>query len=199
MDDALLLYSLWSVVLVFALLLIFLGIEKIVKIIVGNYVLGMICFSASMGIDALVLSLQSMGDQRFAWFSAAGWATFFSNGHATIILLLYILLFVWVYKKSTLWFALPVDITIQRSLYIILVPLALVGFILTLYILCRWTGIISPAVLTQRSAQWWFFAVFSRVAWFAPLWIVLHGLCTLLVSMKIRSRVDVDLPDFDDM
>jgi hypothetical protein len=199
MEDSVLLYTLGSILIVVAIVLIFLWLENIIKIILGNYILGTICFSISMALDSFIVYLQTLGDQRLVWFSSIVWVNFFTNGHATIILLLYILLLVLLYKKSTLSIRLPSDVTIQKTLYIVFVPLAVTSVILTLYILAWWSGIVSPVILNSWASGDSTLVLLSQIFSLTPLWIAIHGLATLITTAEFPVRIQTDLPDLDDL
>lgn len=199
MQESALLYSIGSVLVVVAIVLLMLGLENIIKIILGNYILGTICFSVSLWIDNLIIYLQGLGDQRFAWFASTWWAMFLTNGHATIVLLLYLILLVILYKKSTISIRLPADGVIQKTLYLIFVPLALTSVILTLYILLWGAGIISPAILATWSESSPLLTIVAQIFSLTPLWIAIHGIATLLITAEIPMRVETDLSDFTDI
>jgi len=199
MQESALLYAMGSVLVVIAIVLLMLGLENIIKIILWNYILGTICFSVSSGIDSLIVYLQSLWDQRFAWFAATGWATFFANGHATIVLLLYLLLLFILYKKSTIAIRLPADWVIQKTLYLAFIPLAITSVILTLYMLLRWSGIISPSILATW-AQWnSLLTLIAHIFSLTPLRVAIHGIATLLITAEIPMRVETDISDFTDI
>lgn len=199
MQESVVLYLLASVLVAVAILFAFLGLENLIKIIIGNYILWTMCFAASMWIDALVIYLWSLQQDRVAWFSPEALSGFFVNGHATIILLFYILLLIFVYKKSTFSIRMPVDIAIHRTLYIVFVPLALISMLLTLYILAWGTGIISPDLLSTWASWDSMLASVAQVLWLVPLWIIIHGILILLLSMYMPVRMQTDLVDFDDL
>ncbi len=199
MQESALLYAVGSVLVVVAIVLLMLGLENIIKIILGNYILGTICFSVSLGIDNLIIYLEGLADQRFAWFTAIWRSIFLHNGHATIVLLLYLILLVILYKKSTISIRLPADGVIQKTLYLIFIPLALTSVILTLYILLWGSGIISPEILATRSESSPLLTIVSQIFSLTPLWIAIHGIATLLITAEIPMRVETDLSDFTDI
>lgn len=199
MQESALLYAVGSVLVVIATVLLLLWLENIIKIILGNYILWTICFSVSVGIDSLIVYLQWLWDERFIGFSAVGWSSFLTNGHATIVLLLYVILLVILYKKSTISIRLPADSMIQKTLYIVFVPLALTSVILTLYILLWGSGILSPAVLASWAWSSSLLALVSQIFSLTPLWIAIHGIATLLITAEIPMRVETDLSEFTDI
>ncbi len=199
MEDSTLLYALWSICIAVCVSLFFLWLENIIKIILGNYILWFMCFAVSVGINNLILYLSSLDEQLFLWFSAVWWSKFLSNGHATIILLIYIVLLVFVYKKSTFSIRLPWELAIQRTLYLVFVPLALVSIILTIYVLAWGVGILSPIVLQEWANSGWSMAFVAQIFSFAPVWIFVHGLLVLFLSAWLPVRVQTDLSDFGDI
>lgn len=199
MNDMALLYILWSILVVFIVLLVVIWLENIIKIVLGNYILGTMCFAASEGIKSLVVHLNSLVDVSFAWIATDTWAAFFANGHATIILLMYILLLIVLYKKSTISIRLPHDMAIQKSLYIVLIPLALTSLIITLYLIFWWAGIVSPDIVSNRFSQWWVGALIAQLLYLTPLWICIHGLATILITSEMSVRVETDMGDFGDI
>jgi hypothetical protein len=198
MEYPIFLYVLGVLVIFLTVLLLFLWLENIIKIILGNYILWTICFATSMGIDNIISHLQST-NQSYIWLSSDILLSFFSHGQATIVLVLYILLLVLLYKKSTLSIRLPSDISIQRFLYIVFIPLALTSLILTLYILSWWVGIISPSLLESWSNNNNVLAILSHIFSLTPLWIVIHWLSTLIISVELPMRLQTDLKNFEDV
>ena len=199
MEDSVLLYALWSICVAICVALFFVWLENIIKIILGNYILWFMCFAASLGIDNLLLYLSRVEEAAFLWLSASWWTNFLSNGHATIILLVYVLLLVFVYKKSTLSIRIPWEIAIQRTLYLVFVPLALVSIILTLYVLAWGVGIVSPSVLQELASNGGSMAIVAQILSLVPVWIFVHGLLTLLLSASLPARIETDLTDFSTM
>jgi len=199
MNDMALLYILGSVLVVFVVLLVVIWLENIIKIVLGNYILGTMCFAASEGIKSLVVYLNSLVDVTSVWIATDTWAWFFANGHATIILLMYILLLIVLYKKSTISIRLPHDMAIQKSLYIVLIPLALTSLIITLYLIFRWAGIVSPSIVSTRFSEWWVGPLVAQLLYLTPLWICIHGLATILITSELSVRVETDMTDFWDL
>lgn len=195
MHDAWLLYALWSLLLALTVLLVFVWLHKIITLIVANYILASIGFSISMGIDALITYLESMWSVRFVGITADSWANFFLNGHATIVFLIYILLLIRVYKRSTLSRSVSIHHPLHRTAYVFLVPLTLLSFILTFYILARGSGILSVDILQSRSTSSPIFSVLANILSLFPVWVVIHGLLILLLSVRKTVHFDADMTD----
>jgi len=155
-----------------------------VRIILWNYILWGICFAASASIDLAINSAQNV------WF-----ANFLSSGKATIVLILYALLLFLIFHKSKITIDMPWDQIMQKSLYLIFVPLTVLSMCLTLEIILLGTNLLS-----QTSLLW-------VVEWFTkniylqefiintPYWILIHGLATVVITSEFKTRIRTDIGD----
>ena len=193
MDSMIVLYILGAVCLFVLVVLVASGLENIIKIILGNYILGSICFAANLALDSLIVSLGGLTGTTFISISATTRSAFLRNGQMTIIVVFYILLLILLYKKSTISIRLPHDPAIQKSLYLVLIPLALVSVVLIVYVILQGAGVLSPALLFTRSASYPFVASLVTFFQLTPLWIVLHGIATLLITAQIPVRIQTDV------
>jgi hypothetical protein len=122
------------VVSILAVLSFIIGVEKMIKIILGNYILSGICLAATQSLDILVQFLQKTPDVKFLGLNFSTFADFITNGQTTIILILYIALLLLIYHKSKIRISIPEDEIIKKALYLVLVPLTVLSVILTLQI-----------------------------------------------------------------
>lgn len=89
MTPDVLLYSVLGIFVVLLIVSIFLGFENIIKIILGNYILGTICFALVECFDLLYTFLLQRSGEVFLGVSMDTWASFVANGDATFVLLFY--------------------------------------------------------------------------------------------------------------
>ena len=94
MDSMIVLYILGAVCLFVLVVLVASGLENIIKIILGNYILGSICFAANLALDSLIVSLGGLTGTTFISISATTRSAFLRNGQMTIIVVFYILLLI---------------------------------------------------------------------------------------------------------
>jgi hypothetical protein len=73
-------------------------------------------------------------DLKFMGFTYPKVANFLSNGSMTIILILYVILLVIIYRTSKIRIALPGDEALKKMLQMIFVPLTIISMVLTLQI-----------------------------------------------------------------
>jgi hypothetical protein len=131
-------------------------------------------------------------------FLGIGWESlskFFSNGRATIVLILYIILIVIIYRKSKIHITLPMDEASKKMMQIVFVPLTIISVILTLQIALMGMDVANIQSLTRLgtniSSNPYIIQYFSLT----PVRIVLHGLITVFLTteMKLSIKTD-DLP-----
>jgi hypothetical protein len=182
MTQTLITYLFVWVVAIFVVLSFAIGLEKMIKVILGNYVLWGICFAASASIDLAVNSLQNTGFTKLL-----------SDWKSTIVLVLYAILLFLIYHKSKISIDIPSDQIMQKSLYLVFVPLTVLSMCLTLEIILLGTN-----VLTYKSLM-------SVVAWFSkniylqqfivntPYWVLIHGLATIFITSEFKTKFKSDI------
>lgn len=177
-------YIFVGVIAVFVILSFAIGLEKMIKIILWNYILWGICFAASASID---LAISSSTNE---WF-----ANFLSNGKATIILILYALLLFLIYHKSKITIEIPWDQIMQKSLYLIFVPLTVLSMALTLMIILLGTSLLSQESLTLAVTEFTNNVYLQEFIINTPYWILIHGLATILITSEFKTRIRTDITD----
>jgi len=110
------------------------GIEKMIRVILGNYILSSICLAATQSLALLVDFLNKTPDLKFAGISYDALGRFLLNGNTTIVLIIYITLLVVIYRTSKIHITLPSDDALKKMLHLIFVPLTVISIILTLQI-----------------------------------------------------------------
>lgn len=170
------------------------GIEKMIKIILWNYILSSIARASSAAINLLINYITTNPDISFFGMGSTTLANFFTNGKTTIVLILYILLIVLVYKKSKIHISLPMDDASRKMTQIIFVPLTVISIILTLQIALMWMEITNLQSLSRLgetiSTNPYIIMYFSLT----PVWILLHGIVTIFLTSELKISAQTDLP-----
>ena len=189
MTENVIMYVIVGIIWLLAVFSFVIGLEKMVKIILGNYILSTICIAASQSIGLLVDFLNKTPDLKFAGFSYNSLATFFADGKTTIVLIIYVILLVVVYKNSSIKISVPTDQWTQKLLFIFLVPLTVISMILALQIVIMWVNVIN---VDQIQAIAWSFsnnvAIYKFIA-LTPVWLLLHGLATILITSEMKVGI----------
>jgi hypothetical protein len=127
----------YSIVVVIGILAIFsftIGIDKMIRVILGNYILTSICLAASQSIALWTKTMRNTPELTTFGFNNIKFANFLDNGSMTIILILYVILLVIIYRTSKIRIVLPSDEAIKKMLQLIFVPLTILSVVLTLQI-----------------------------------------------------------------
>jgi len=164
-------------------------IEKMIKIILGNYILTGICLSATQAINLLVNYLNTDPTAKIIWLSYEIIAKFFDYGQTTLVLVLYAILLIIIYLKSKIMIQLPMDEWVQKSFFIILVPLTVISIILTLQIAILWINIIDANTLSTISSDSIAYKFFSLT----PVRILLHWLATILITSELKINIKTNI------
>jgi hypothetical protein len=111
----------------------------------------------------------------------------------TIILILYIILLVLIFKTSKIKISLPDDEALKKMLQIIFVPLTVISMVLTLQIaILGINGINVSAISSIATAVANNPYMFQFVS-LTPVRILLHGIVTILITSEFKVRVQTDL------
>lgn len=111
----------------------------------------------------------------------------------TIILILYVILLVIIYRTSKIRIVLPGDEALKKMLQLIFVPLTIISMVLTLQIaILGINGINIAAIGSIASAVANNPYIFNFVS-LTPVRILLHGIITILITSEFKVRVQTDL------
>jgi len=184
MTQELVTYIFVWVIAFFVVLSFAIWLEKMIKIILWNYILWSICFAAAASIDLAISTSTSK------WF-----VSFMSNWKVFIILLLYVLLFLLIYHKSMITIEIPSDKIMQKSLYIFFVPLTVLSMCLTLEIILLGTSVLNPRFLTSI-VQWLTDNIYlQQFVMNTPYWILIHAIATIVVTSEFKTKIVTDITD----
>jgi len=186
MTDSMLNYIVIWAVGILAVFSFVMGIEKMVKIVLWNYILGSLCLAAGESLSMLVRFLVQNPEQRFFGITYQWFANFFTNGKTTLILILYAGLLVLIYLKGKIHIRVPDDDTSQKLLYIFLVPITVISIIITLQIALMGLQVLDITKL-QWLAEWisgnnYFYKFLSAT----PVWVFLHGIATIIITSELK-------------
>lgn len=186
----------YGIVVLVGILVIFsftIGIEKMIRIILGNYILSSICLAASQSIALAVDAMKKTPELSFMGFSYDKVANFLENGNMTIVLIMYILLLFVIFRTSKIRIELPEDEAIKKMLHLIFVPLTVISMVLTLQIAILGINGISVTTLSSIANTVANNPYMFQFVSLTPVWIFLHGILTILITSKFKIRVQTDL------
>ena len=193
MTENLITYGIVVLVGILAIFSFSIGIDKMIRIILGNYILSSICLAASQSIQLAVQYMNKTPALRFMGFSYDKVANFLNSGSMTIILILYVILLVIIYRTSKIRIVLPSDEALKKMLQLIFVPLTVISMVLTLQIAIlgmngiNVSGISSIATVVANNPYMYRFVSLT------PVRILLHGIITILITSEFKVSVKTDI------
>lgn len=186
MTENLILYVIIWIIWLLAVFAFVVGVEKMIKIVLGNYILWSICLAASQSIDLLVNFLNTAPELTIAWMTHKTLWIFFTDAKTTIVLILYAVLLVVIYKTSKIHVSLPADPALNKWLYVLFVPLTVLSMILTLQIAIMWIDGVSISQLQAIGKELSNNPGIYTFLTMTPVWIFLHGLATILITSEMK-------------
>ncbi|HPC34328.1 MAG TPA: hypothetical protein PLP73_01600 [Candidatus Absconditabacterales bacterium] len=181
MTQTLITYLLIGGVAIIVVLSFVIGLDKMVKIILGNYVLGALLIAISTSID---LSINAMGE--------TGLARFLGDGKITILFIIYVGLLFLVYRASKIKIDFSGDQIMQKSLYLLFVPMAALSVVITLEIIFFGIDILDPVKVLELAKGFADNIYLQQFIANTPYIILGHALITILITsrFKVVSKVD---------
>ncbi len=164
-----------------------------IKVILWNYILSSICLAASQSITLAVQLMQKTPELKFMGFSYDKVANFLENGSMTIILILYIVLLIIIYRSSKIRITLPADEAMKKMLQIIFVPLTVISMVLTLQIVIlgiNGINIENIASIAKAVANNPYMFQFISLT---PVRMLLHGIITIFITSEFKVSVQTNL------
>ena len=169
------------------------GIDKMIKIILGNYILSSICLAAGQSISLAGETMKKTPELNFMGFSYDKIANFLNNGNMTIVLIIYIVLLIIIFRTSKIKIGLPNDEAMKKMLQLIFVPLTVISMILTLQIAILGINGINIAAISSIAEMVANNQYIYQFVKLTPVWILMHGIVTIIITSEFKIRVQSDI------
>lgn len=182
MTQTLITYLFVGVMAILTVIFFVIGLDKMFKIIIWNYILWTISFSALLSIDMLIKNMQE------SWFTK-----FLVEWKSVIIIILYALLLFLIYRKSKINIYISSDQIMQKSLYLLFVPFTVLSMCLTLEIILLGTNILSYESLLNIAQEFSKNIYLQQFIVNTPYLVLLHGLITVLITSEFKMRFKSDI------
>ena len=165
---------------------IVMGTEKMLKVIIGNYIIGVAGYAFGEMINMTIQQLSLTPQQKFIGISFETLANILSNGQLTFTIIMCGVLVRLVYSSSKIYIALPSDQSTEKLLYIVLIPLTALSFFFMIHLSLSTNPGYSTTLLQQTSNN---LDIIPLIINKLPTWIFLHAILTLLISSKIKMDI----------
>lgn len=193
MTDTAVSYIFFLLLALLVILAFVIGNEKMIKVLLGNYILATLCLAANQSLDLLTQFLMTTPTLKILTFSYNDIATFIAGGKTSIVLILYLLLLFLMYQKSRIRITLPSDEILQKTFSLFLVPLTVVSLILTLEIVILGMNSLNPTSLQTLARSFTDNYYIIQFVVLTPVWILLHGLATVIITSEIKMSIKTDI------
>lgn len=134
MTDTAISYIFFLLLAILIILAFVIGNEKMIKVLLGNYILAIICLAANQSLDILTEFLMRFSTLTILNISYESISNFIIGGKTSIVLILYLILLLLLFQKSKIRTILPNDEILKKTFSLFLVPMTVISLILTLEI-----------------------------------------------------------------
>lgn len=193
MTDTVVSYIFFLLLAILVILAFVIGNEKMIKVLLGNYILATLCLAANQSLDVLTQFLLTTPTLKILTFSYNDIANFIVGAKTSIVLILYLLLLFLMYQKSRIRITLPGDELLQKTFSLFLVPLTVISLILTLEIVILGMNSLNPSSLETLARGFTSNYYIINFIVLTPVWIFLHGLATVLITTEIKMSIRTDI------
>lgn len=158
------------------------GFDKAVKLLLGNYIITGIVFAMGFALEWLIIYLWSH-DVNILWFDSSSLTNLITNAKLTLLLASYALWMFFRYKHSTINIQIPDDDVKRKGIMVLIVPLCVLGIILSLSIILLGNHIFDITWLENvipNNTQ------IQNIVFNIPTWIMIHGIIVFILSLNIK-------------
>lgn len=164
-------------------------IDKMTKVIIGNYLAWITCFAFWNLINQWVKRLLASPDSSFIWISYEKYANFLSAWQLTFVLLLFAGLIWLIYACSKIQVSYTNNIATEKVYFIILIPITVLSFVIGPYIALKADGIQTLSFIQNTIIQtFWFLGTFIR---HIPFWMFVNWIAFIIISSHINFKITV--------
>lgn len=186
-------YLIFWLLIVLIVFSIVIWIEKMIKIILWNYILSSICLATSQSLHLLINQLALSPEIKTLWILNSKLSQILTDWQTTIILVLYVVLLVIVYHKSKIKIDTPDDDSTKKLIHLLLVPLTVLSIIITFQTVLMWINIVNiqsiQSIANSISSNPY---LFNFINW-TPLRILLHWLATIVITSEMKISIKTNI------
>ena len=115
MTDTAISYIFFLLLAILIILAFVIGNEKMIKVLLGNYILAIICLAANQSLDILTEFLMRFSTLTILNISYESISNFIIGGKTSIVLILYLILLLLLFQKSKIRTILPNDEILKKT------------------------------------------------------------------------------------
>ena len=166
---------------------IFMGIDKMAKIIIWNYLAWITCFAFWNLIQQWVNLLMLSPTNSFLWISYEKYANFLSAGQLTFILLMFAWLIWLIYVCGQIQVTFSTRASTEKLYFILLIPITVLSFVIWPYIALKADGIQTLSFIENTMLQTFGF-LYSFIK-NIPARMFINWIAFIIISCKINFKI----------
>ncbi len=179
-------YYLLGIIWVICIFAIAIGVDKMARVIVWNYILGIICMAVnnviSIGSNQVnTLQIQNPGSD----YSQLQW--FLLNGKTGIILVIYLILLVILLNKTKINVGITEGNIPRLWLTFLMVVMTVTSILLTIAIAVRGFQVIDYTQVINIAKYFTDYPILYNIIQYIPLILLVHGVATLYIVSDFEN------------
>lgn len=171
------------------------GVDKMIKIIVHNYLLSAICLATSLSLDIMSYywSLHLKQIVGF-WISREQLIYIIKQGKITFVLALYVIMMIILFAKSKLSITMPTNQHAAVLIKILLIPLTVISALITLSVAILGSTITHIPELRKIAEMFVQNPLLYFFIGLLPVRILIHGVVTIILTADLKIQYSEPSP-----
>lgn len=163
------------------------GAEKMIRLILANYLIGSVCFALGQSIHLRANQLATTPEVKFLRLSYQHLANFLHVGQMTFEIIVFVALVALVFRSSTITIQMPPQASTEKLYNILLIPLTLLSFVFALYFAFMAEGIVSLEKITTAITTT--FPVLQSFIDHIFYRMLAHGILVIIITGRIQLKI----------
>ncbi len=176
-------FLLWfiGILLIFSIVI---GVNKMIKVIIGNYLLIWIALALHLGIDFVGIFLESNTISFIK--NQEEFSKTLIEYKELIILTTYLIFLILIFTKSTIWIVIAKNWFLRMLLGIIFAPLTVISIMFGLSVVIYWSEILNTQNVFEIIDKFEEWTIIHSFLYLTPLWMILPAFLALIFSTEIK-------------
>lgn len=168
---------------------ILMWIDKMSKVIIGNYIAWITCFAFGNIINQRVNRFLRFPESSFMGIPYSKYASFLSTSQLTLVLLLFALLIRIIYACWRIQVSFSSRATTEKLYFIILIPITVLSFVIWPFIALKADWIQTLNFIENTMSQT--FGFLGSFIHQLPFWMLINWLAFVIISSRINFKISV--------
>lgn len=162
-----------------------LGVQKMIRVILANYILGSIILSFGLTMQQIISLLQIQWDIVKLGLSYTKRASLIQNSQLTVSVIIYIFLLIIVTKKSQIYARMPYNAFMQNIIYILVLPLLVSSILIISILIIFTTGGLPVSIIPSTPNTQLIYKFIQNL----PLRVLIHSILTLFITLELKFSI----------